>query len=448
MELWNDVRCSLERIPDVRAFPTVDEMQGELDRLAARHPDLVQLRRVGTSRMGEPIRMASIGRGARNVLVFGGPHPDEPVGSLTVRELGRILCADDGLRAATGVRWHLIPSVDPDGARLNEGWYAEPGTRAALARGFYRPAMQEQVEWTFPDLRPDGWFDRMLPETVTLARVIDELRPLLQCSLHNAEYGGVFYYLSAGPPELAAGLSEVPGRFGLPLHAAAWEVPGSSVLAPGVFRSPSAEEVREPGAPAAFGVSSGEYAARHGTVTMISEVPYWEDPRAADTTPCGRSFADVLGAAVSIMEATVRELRPIAAAAAPDLVLDTPFRRAFDDAFAACSARATGLRRLAGDPGGARPATVAEEHSFEVLTHLLRVRLVATLRRLVVAEHATGNTRPGIRAALREAQDVLDGWCAEADAQLPGSPIPVRTLVATQVASTLVAASHLGPSAA
>ncbi|SDM40717.1 M14 family metallopeptidase [Allokutzneria albata] len=377
--------------------------------------------------------MAVIGDGPRSALVFGGPHPNEPVGALTVRELGRLLCSDEQLRS--GLRWHLIPCVDPDGARLNEGWHTRPGGWEVFGRHFYRPAVDEQVEWTFPNLVEPGYFDRTLPETAALARVIDDVRPALISSLHNGEYGGVFTYVTKDDPALTAALGEVPGWFGLPLHNAVWEVPGSSVLGPGVIRMPTIAEL---GGDGKFGASSGDYAARHGTTTIVTEVPYWEDPRAADTSPSDTTFPDLTRTTARLVDDTGRFLRATLAAAEPDLVLDTPFRRSLVDSLSYVDSMVEAWSRMADGPP--RPATVAEVCSFDVLPHMFRVRLTGTLLRVLHAELDTGNTRNGIRSALAEAETRFTAWCEQATRELPGDRIEIRRLVATQVGCTLAAA--------
>ena len=103
----SDLRAALAHIPALDRFPTVDEMQAELDRLAQRYPDLVRVRRIGTSRLGEPIRMATVGDGECDALVFGGPHANEPVGFLAVRELAWLLCAE----AMAGVPFAVMPGL-------------------------------------------------------------------------------------------------------------------------------------------------------------------------------------------------------------------------------------------------------------------------------------------------------------------------------------------------
>src|SRR5262249_6262307 len=175
------------------------------------------LRRIGTSRLGEPLVCLSVGSGALNALIVGMPHPNEPIGAHTATYLARLLFEDDDLRESLDATWHIVPCVDPDGTRLNEGWFKGPYTRTHYARNFYRPASEDQVEWTFPFSYKKAYFDRVLPETLALMRVIDDVKPALLCSLHNAESGGVYYYVSRDAPGLYPALHAIPAHLGLPL---------------------------------------------------------------------------------------------------------------------------------------------------------------------------------------------------------------------------------------
>ncbi|WP_281690448.1 M14 family zinc carboxypeptidase [Pseudonocardia thermophila] len=441
----SDLRAALAHIPALDRFPTVDEMQAELDRLAQRYPDLVRVRRIGTSRLGEPIRMATVGDGECDALVFGGPHANEPVGFLAVRELAWLLCAEDRLRERLGFRWHLVPCVDPDAARLNESWYVRPDGRERYLRGFYRPATAEQVEWTFPHLREPGYFDRMLPETVALARVIDEVRPEVQCALHNSEYGGVFHYTTSDDPELADRLAEAADWAGLPLHNAVFQAP-TGAIRPGVLRMPTAAELASAAgaAVAATGASSGEYARRHGTVTVVTETPLWPDPRAASTGASGRSYADVVADSLHILDLSIHHLGHVLALADDDLRLDTPFRRSLSDMRRTADAVIAGWGVIAEASASRRPASVAEESSFEGLPHTLRLRAVATALRMLDAETACGNVRDGIRRARAEAEQLFHAWLRDAEVVLPDKPVDVRPAVVAQVATILAAAEHVG----
>ncbi|MBU6271315.1 MAG: hypothetical protein KGQ67_08440 [Betaproteobacteria bacterium] len=72
-------------------------------------------------------------------------------------------------------RWHVIPSIDPDGLALNDGWLATPGDFRAYARGFFRPAFADQAEYSFPLQAGAYRFERVAPETRAWMSVIDRL---------------------------------------------------------------------------------------------------------------------------------------------------------------------------------------------------------------------------------------------------------------------------------
>src|SRR5690606_10304878 len=112
---------------------------------AAEYPDLVELTVIGQSRDGHPIQQLKIGHGRRSVLMFGCPHPNEPIGAMMLEFLSRRLCEDETLRNELDFTWYLIKCIDVDGTRLNEGWFKGPFSPANYIRDFYRPAMPQQV---------------------------------------------------------------------------------------------------------------------------------------------------------------------------------------------------------------------------------------------------------------------------------------------------------------
>ncbi|PWK86969.1 zinc carboxypeptidase [Lentzea atacamensis] len=204
-------------VPEIDRVYTVDEANSAVDELVAEAPSVCRVRRIGTSRQGEPLRLLSVGHGARNALVIGCPHPNEPIGLLTVTHLARLIASTPDLRDGIDFAWHFIPCIDPDGTRLNEGWFAGPHTIREYHSQFYRPALRDQPEWTFPVLDERACLDRTLPETEALARVIDDLRPDFQYSLHNADFGGVFFILGKDVPGLPGDLAAAAARLGVPL---------------------------------------------------------------------------------------------------------------------------------------------------------------------------------------------------------------------------------------
>jgi hypothetical protein len=447
--MW--LAAEIDAVPDIAAFATADELTAESERLAAEFPDVLELRRVGTSGQGEPLTCLTVdgGRDADGeALVFGLPHPNEPIGGLTALHLAARLAADPDLRARLGHTWRIVACIDPDGLRLNEGWLKGPYTREHYARHFYRPAGAEQIEWAFPLEHKNAYFDAVLPETFALMRLIDTHRPTLMASLHNAELGGVYYYLSREEPVLYPVLQQIPTRLGLPLHAGEPEAPWIPQLADGIFRSLDARDAYdhlEPIglAPTIAGNSTGSYADRYGTLTVVSELPYWSDPRIADRTPTAVSYAESLATNGERLAELGRQLAAVLTAVTGLTSVESPFLRASRFYARLCGELGTDMTQRADRTEPDRRATVAELLSATDMVHMFRLRYGGMLVRALDAELTIGNLRPALRAARAELAERYTGWCAEAADASPAQPIPIRSLVATQYAAVLATADHL-----
>jgi hypothetical protein len=448
MQEW--VTDLIGAVPDFSAFPLVDELVDQLEALAGGHPDVASLVRVGTSRLGEPIPALRVEGGPREALVFGGVHPNEPIGGLTALHLARTLCAGRELRHRLGYSWTVVPCIDPDGMRLNEGWFKGPFLRSHYGRHFYRPAGEEQVEWTFPFQYKKAYFDAVMPETLALMRQIDERRPAFMCSLHNGELGGVYYYLSKAVPGIYQDLQAIPALFGLPLDLGEPEVPYVEHLADAVYgmiRSEDAYDFAEASGtdPLANrgGASSASYAARHGTVTLVSELPYWVDLRASRTEQVGHTYSSLLKVRAAKLGHMVDVLEEARAGVEHELVTASPFWRA-------TRAFITSIGRLpqqdeyrAAQAESERPATMAEEHALGDIVHCFRLRYGGILLRALEGELAVGNGTPAIRREHRKLSGVYAEWATEGDRATPMPPAPIRALVAIQFGAILVAAAGL-----
>ncbi|GAA0956569.1 M14 family zinc carboxypeptidase [Frigoribacterium faeni] len=437
-------------VPPLDGFPTLDVLWRRFARIERENPGLVSSRRVATSRLGEPILMYTVGSGSRNHLIVGGVHPNEPIGSWTAIHLAETLCADDELRSALDATWHIVPSIDPDGGRLNEGWFHDPTDRGYYSRRFYRPAPDEQVEWTFPTSYERAYFDRVLPETLGLMRLIDELRPDLYVSLHNGEMGGVYYYLSRPVPELTEALHAVPASLGLPLDTGEPESPYLERYAPAVFGTGTIADaydyLESLGVDPALeigGSSSSEYASRYGTLGVVAELPYWKHPDADDASPIDESYADLLLRTSTEMTATGEALVALLAQAEPWLTIESPFLRA-SRAFVPMLVRMGAVDRArAARPESARAATVSERFSCEDIVHCFRLRYGGMLLRALEAESAAGTATAPLRRLADETAALYATWQAAAAAVDRAEVIPIASLVGVQYGAVLAAAAHL-----
>ena len=443
-------------MPDHGSFAGVDELHAGLRRIAEKHPDVATLRRCGSSRQGDPLWSLTVERrpgeapgAVPEALAFGLPHPNEPIGGLTALHLAERLCTDPGLRERLGHRWRIVDCADPDGLRLNEGWLKGPFTRSHYARHFYRPAGRDQVEWTFPINHEDAYFDDPIAETQALMRLIDEHRPALVASLHNSELGGAYYWLSRPEPALHPILKGVPRHLGIPLDRGEPEAPDLVVLDDAIYEATPLAKVyastMERGDEWLYrGGSTTWYADRWGALMLVSELPYWHDPRAGDTSLAGVSYRAVLGAnAAEVTKLADLLTRTLAAVEHDLLAPQSPFWRAVR--FFALYLTDLGparARRSARD-GAARPATVAEANSLALNVHEYRLRYGGMLLRALRGEAAVGNVRGAARSALSEVEQRYAEWLAEDAAAAQLDPIEIRRLVGVQYAATIAAAAHL-----
>lgn len=278
----------LSNIPDYRCFLTVDELNEALLALGREYPEKVTVFEAGKSRKGDPVWCAKIGNGSRNALMFGCPHPNEPIGAMMAHYFARAIAEDDAYRAKLDLTWYIIPVSDVDGTRLNEGWFKGPITLYNYARHYFRPASYEQVEWTFPLDYKDYHYNKPIPETRALMKIIDEAKPVFMYSLHNSGFGGAYWYVSKPQeqPVYEAFHQAARGR-GIPIDLGEPEMPFIQPLAPAVFKMITSADTYEYYVSVGedplklmdgCGDSSASYAGGN-CATLVTEVPYFFEPR-------------------------------------------------------------------------------------------------------------------------------------------------------------------------
>jgi hypothetical protein len=442
----------VDEVPDHDGFPLVDDLHARFDALAAAHPEQVTVTRIGTSRLGEPLRSYRIGSGSHAAVVVGGVHPNEPIGSWTALHLASWLLSTDqddvAAVASLDTTWHIVPTIDPDGMRLNEAWFPDPHDRVHYARHFYRPAPDSQVEWTFPNAYKSVYFDQVLPETLAFMRLIDDTRPELLVSLHNGEMGGVYYYLSEDLPDVIDVLHAVPEALGLPLDTGEPESPHLRAFAPAVFALDGTETAYDyleslgvdPGEHI-HGASSAAWAARYGALCLVAELPYWSHPDADDPSVTTESYADLLRRCADGLAASGTELQEILDAATPMLTVATPFLEG-SRAFIPMIGGMTETDRARADREPAdRMATVAERFGCEDLVRCFRLRYGGMLLRALEAETTAGTAPAPLRRLRDRLAELYATW--QADVLPDAAPIPIAKLVGVQFGAILACASHV-----
>ena len=284
-----DVANVLRAVPRFEKFCAVGELLSLVESLRTRSSRF-HVEVAGTSPRGVPIHHVRYGTGSRKALFVGFPHPNEPIGGLTVYSLLTLL--DQGHAQLTGadVEWHIIPCIDPDGAILNEGWTQRPFTVENFMRNSHRPELRHQVDATFPLRYKQLDFNEPSEEAQILRELLTRIRPDFYYSLHNtAAAGGVWYCLDrALDPGYYGKLHTLVAAEGLRLRTSVDLGDWSAAFATGIFEIYATKKIYDflertapdPAALIQHGECSWEYLLRiHPTaVTLVTELPYLKHP--------------------------------------------------------------------------------------------------------------------------------------------------------------------------
>ncbi|MEV0414763.1 M14 family zinc carboxypeptidase [Streptomyces sp. NPDC050448] len=425
-------------------YPTPSELALAARALADEHPGPARLRQIGTSRGSRPLWLLSVEPSGRpqgaGVLVVAGAHANEPVGGATALVLARRVLRDPATRAGRG--WHFLLCADPDGAALHRT--PRPYSLLDYHRNFFRPPGPEQPEWA-PSLLPP---DRLPPETLALTSVIDELRPVLQVSLHGTDLGGSWVQLTRDIPGLAEPFAKSAAELRIPVETGASDAAGWPSPGPGIFVMP------EPGADAAGAfhpedtrLSTWYHAHRYAGTTAIVEVPMWAsdlvddpaphpDPRGALRFLAGRLTADA--ALVTRVRDAVPPGAPLPGAGAGS----GAGAGLGGDSDAAALLRAVDwtlalIPRITVEwtgPGAPAEATAASIGSIDAFGRRLSLRAAAMLLRVLRAQgHPAA---PGL-------DRLVTGWCEEFAARFQARRVPVAIQVEHQTRTVLAAYERL-----
>ena len=448
-----DLGTILESVPDYKVFLTVDELSASSHQLAAQYSDVVQVLEIGQSRQGETVEALKIGDGPRKALLFAMPHPNEPIGSMMLEVLAARLAEDQALRERLGYTWTLIKCIDPDGTRLNEGWFKGPFSVTNYARHYYRPPSFEQIEWTFPVDYETLHFDAPLPETRALMSLIEEIRPDFIFSLHNSGFGGVYFYLT----EEAQGLYDPFYRLvedqDLPLHLGEPEMPYAIPYAKAVYAFPPIASMydflkdqtgKDPAEILKAGTSSMDYASRFcDPFGLVCEMPYFHNPAIHNTAPSDMVRRHAILEGLATHRAEMEMLQEQYAGVADELTVDSPFRAAIAEMLRTWQDRLLAYENWARtDPKTERQATVAEKLDNLVIDRFYRLLSLGMFVRLLETQIKSTGSSPGLDAALEATTRWFQERSSALEADLDYSVIPIQKLVRVQLGTALLAAEY------
>lgn len=438
-----------DAVPRYESFHTVDEHR-ERNQALARNHDHVTYDELGESKGGETIWTVTIGTGDHSALLFGAPHPNEPIGSMTIDFLIHELATNDELRASLDYEFVCMPIADIDGVRLNEGWFDGPFTLSNYIQNFYRPPPDEQVEATFPVEYEDYSFDEPTPATRVLADLIEAHHPDFIYSFHNLEFGGCYYYLTEPLEPLHDVLSSLPEEYGVPLHHGEPEWFENEAFDDAIYRLRTFEdqyemvhedddvELEE----VLLGGNAYDYASRfdEDVVEFIVELPYFYDPQIQNQTELNRTREDVIREGIQSRRRLLEEMENVVESVG-EYLPDTPMAR-----------EAMGVVSYFEDEGESKvewaesapetddPATVAQYVDERFLRQCHLLRYAGMLLRSIdhTAMSADEETHEQLMDAKAVLEDILHDRISEIREHLDYETIPIWKLVAIQARAGLV----------
>ena len=183
---------ALNNVPNYDSFLTLDELDKRAFELSNKYG--FEIKEVGTSENNHRMYLIRAGKGSKNAFVWGFPHPNEPIGSLTIDWLINYFGENPDTLRETGYTWYFMYTADPDGTRLNEHWFKGKLTLDRYFTNFYRPPANRMIDWTFPIKYKDFEWKEPLNETRVLIDIIKEIKPDLMYPIHNSGFGGAYFF--------------------------------------------------------------------------------------------------------------------------------------------------------------------------------------------------------------------------------------------------------------
>lgn len=452
----------LENIPDYKEFLTLEELDASSRALAEKYPDVVSLFEMGRTKDDHPLLCLKIGSGSKNALMFGCPHPNEPIGTMMLEYFTENLAKDKVLRDELDYTWYVVKAWDADGLRLNERWLKGPYTIYNYSRNFFRPAGHRQVDWTFPVDYKQLHFHDSIPETKAMMKLIDEIKPAFIYSLHNAGFGGVYWYMSGSLPALYDDMYAAANKVQVPLNLGEPEAPYCVAFAPAIYQSLGIEQeydYMEKYSPEGTDLSeafkvgncSETYArTRHGSFTLLTELPYFFDKRIMDLSEGTMPRRDAVLQSLDASEASNRYLRDTMAISQEYFAPLNPFKLALE-AFTVSRSDDATRNMVNTDPAFAKTATVAEEFDNLLMSRFYKSLSYGMLIRAneyeLDAMERSGEVNEAKKAALERARDIAIVHHKELtdalERDIHYEVVPIRKLVSIQLECGLLVSQYL-----
>lgn len=446
----SSIKEVIKNVPDYKAFKTVNELNESSKKLAEKYPEIVKFYQIGESMAGDPIYCLKIGNGSKSILMYGFPHPNEPIGSMMLDYLSEKLAEDEEFRNQfKDVSWFFVKAADNDGAKLNEGWFKGPYTPLNYALNFYRPASFQQVEWTFPIKYKTLDNNDPIPETKALMKIIEEEKPIFIYSLHNAGFGGVYNYISDDAPLLYPIFEKAYEDLDIPAALGEPEMPYAIKFADAVYKMPTTKDTYDYYAentdkdPAEIigkaGTCSYDYCKRFNdkVLELVCEVPYYYNPKIEDLSETDFIRRDLVLKNLEDTKDNYKRIKEIYLPLKEKIVIESPLVTALDHFLESSDKYLPVQENWAKNAKELEnKATVAEEFDNGPVSQTYKMLIWGMLRRILLLNYEKTNDEDCKKAAAKVYEE-MKAMSDDLDKELDYTVIPIKKLVQIQLMSGL-----------
>lgn len=442
-----------EKVPDYTGYLSYEELEENSQQLSRDYPSTVRLLNAGKSEEGRPINALKIGNGRHNILIYGFPNPEEPLGGLVIDYLSEVLASNEKLLREMDCTWHFIKCIDPDGAKLTEGYLKGPLTPDNFAKNFYRTPNYLTGEMNFP-FSYGEILDLNTPtkETLALIKIMNSMEFSFISSLHVMKFGEMTFAVSGPCPKIYSQLQHTAKENNIPLRKRFGDI-----VAPGIqlarYMTPAANYVRmtmQGLSPLqkVTGAFSFEYARMINPrlFMMIPECTTWYDPRCYDDPPSGSKLRETMDYVGGAFGKAARLVRDSYKEALPYLDPNSPFARMLGEVVEGMEHPVIGV--VDPDPTIAKEeldleTTLSQKISTEARADIYRLFNVGASIRMIDWESERNHKGElKLRLIREKLQTEFDQYSSELDAKYDIRHYPLKNLVAMNLASLLVSIQY------
>ncbi|MBG0764453.1 MAG: zinc carboxypeptidase [Tissierellales bacterium] len=454
------IKKIIDRVPDYKEFLTVEEMDSNSKKLAEKYPDIVEIFEMGKTRENNSIYCMKIGNGKKNGLMFGCPHPNEPIGAMMLEYFTEELAKNKELREKLDYTWYIVKSWDVDGTKLNEKWFKGPFTLYNYSRNFFRPAGHQQVDWTFPVDYKNLHFHETIPETKAMMNLIDEIKPKFIYSLHNAGFGGVYWYLTDDTKDIYDDLKNAAKKQNIQLNLGEPEAPFVEAYEPAIYKNLGIQQnydylekygVENPEKVIKAGTCSADYAIEVAdSFTMLTELPYFYEERINDLSEADMTRKEAVLKRIEFDEDSNKFIKETMNNIENYLDKKNPFKLALEAFTDSEKSNEATKKMIEENEEFLRNATVAEKFDnlyiskfYKLLSYGLLVRASESeLEKIDKSEKQTEKYKK-LEEAFETAKKALKDLSENLEKEINYQVVPIKKLVSIQLECGLIMADYL-----